>query len=59
MWFFFLSFFKIDVELIYDVVLISAAQQILPHILFHYGLSQDTEHSSLRSGLLTLSLLGL
>lgn len=41
----------------YNFVLIFAAQQsdsiihvdILSHVLFHYGSSQDTEHSSLCS----------
>ena len=53
------SFFKktyfTEVQLIYNVVLISAVQRsdsvihiyIVFHILFHYGLSQDIEHSSL------------
>ena len=49
-------FFLIEVELIYNVALISAIQQsdsvthiyILFHILFHYGLSQDMEYSSLK-----------
>ena len=48
-------FYFIEVQLIYNVVLISAVQQsdsviylyILFHILFHSGLSQDTEYSSL------------
>ena len=47
--------FFIEVELIYNVVSISAVQQsdsviriyILFKILFHYGLSQDIEYSSL------------
>ena len=51
--FFFLIFF--GVYLSYNVVLVSAVQQsdlvihiyILFHILFHYGLSQDIEYSSL------------
>ena len=51
---FFLSF--IEMQLNNDFVLISTAQQsdyiymytyIHFHILFHYGLSQDTEYSSL------------
>ena len=53
-----LFFFSlIEVELIYNVVLISAVQQsnsvvyvsvcIYIYILFHYGLSRDTEYSSL------------
>ena len=40
----------IQVELIYNVVLISHVQQsgsYIFHILFHYGLSQDIEYSSL------------
>ena len=52
-------FFLIDVQLIYNVVLVSAVQQsnsviriyvyiyILFYILFHYGLSQDIEYSFL------------
>ena len=46
-----------DVYLIYNIVLVSGVQQsdlviyiyvyILFHILFHYGLLQDTEYSSL------------
>ena len=42
----------IDVQLIFNVVLISAVQKstdiyICPvHILFHHGLSEDTEDSS-------------
>ena len=53
--FFFLNLFKIEVQLTYNVVLISAIQQsdsviyilfFLTNILFHYGLSQDTENSS-------------
>ena len=46
-----------EVQLIHDVVVISAAQQgdsgthththILFHILFHYSLSQSIEYSSL------------
>ena len=45
----------IEVELIYKVVLISVVQQCdsdmysFFYILFHYGLSQDTEYSSLCS----------
>ena len=38
------------VELIYNVVLISHVQQsdsYIVHILFHYGVSQDIEYSSL------------
>ena len=55
----FLFIFPIEVQLIYNVVLIIAVQKndsvihiyiyILFHILFHYGLSQDTEQSSLCS----------
>ena len=50
-------FFITEVQLIYNV-LISAVQQrefcyaylyILFHILFHYGLSEDTDYSSLCS----------
>ena len=50
----FLKFiYLIEVWLIYNVVLISAVHQsdpviciyILFHILFHYGLSQDTEYT--------------
>ena len=55
---YFLCFFNcIEVQLIYRVVLISAVQQsdsvihiyidIVFHILFHYGLPQDVECSSL------------
>ena len=47
--------FLIEVQLIYNVVLISAVQQSDSvihlnhfHILFHYSLSQDVEYSSLR-----------
>ena len=48
---------KIEVQLAYNVVLLSAVQQsdsvihiyILFYILFHYGLSQDVEYSSLCS----------
>ena len=44
-----------EIQLIYNVVLISAVQQsdsviyiyILFHILFHYGSSQDIEYNSL------------
>ena len=52
----FLIYYFIEVWLIYNAVLISAAQQsdsvihviyILFHILFHYGISQDIEYSSL------------
>ena len=47
-----LCFFNfIEVGLIYNVVLISSVQQsdsvIQTHILFHYSLSQDIEHSFL------------
>ena len=53
--FFFFKIYFIEVQLIFNVVLISAVQQsdsvlhiyILFHILSHYGLSQDTEYSSL------------
>ena len=44
-------FFKIVVQLMYNVVLISTVQQsdsiihILLHIFFHYGLSQDIKYS--------------
>ena len=46
---------KIEVELIYSVVLVSAVEQsdsviymyILFEIVFHYGLSQDIEYSAL------------
>ena len=49
-------FFLIEVQLIYNVVLISAVQQsdsvkhmyVYIYILFHYGLSQDIESTSLR-----------
>ena len=44
-------FFKIEVQLIYNVVLISGVQQsdsvVHIYILFHYSLLQDTEYSSL------------
>ena len=48
-------FYFVEVQLIYNVVLITAVQQsdlvvhtyIFLHILFHYGLSQDVEYSSL------------
>ena len=62
----FLVYF-IEAWLIYSVVLISAVQHsdsvihicILFHILFHYGLSQDIEYSSLchRVGPCCLSIL--
>ena len=50
-----ISFFLIEVYLIYNVVLISAVQQsdsviyiyIYIYILFHCGLLQDIEYSSL------------
>ena len=53
--YFFFNF--IEVLLVYNVVLTSAVEQsdsvihicILVHILFHYGLSQDTEYNSLCS----------
>ena len=50
------TFLKIEVQLIYNVVLISAVQQsdlvirrqtFFFYIIFHYGLSQDIEYSSL------------
>ena len=55
----FLKIYSIEVQLIYNVVLINAVQQsdsdiylqictyILFHFLFHYDLSQDIEYSSL------------
>ena len=48
-----LRLFKIEVELIYKLMLVSAVQQsdslihILFHILFHYGSLQNIEYSSL------------
>ena len=42
-------FFKTEVQLIYNVVLVSGVQQSdsVVYILFHYRLSQDIEYSSL------------
>ena len=63
----FLSFLKnfIEVQLTYNVVLISAVQQsdsvihvyILFHILFHYGLSQDFSFFSVEDIYFLTSLL--
>ena len=52
----FSCFYKIEVSLTYNVVLISGVQQsdsvityiyVLFNFIFHYGLSQDIEYSSL------------
>ena len=63
-YFIFLNLFFIEVKLNYNVVLITAVQQSdsVIHIytfFFHYGLSQDTEYSSLcyRVGPCCLSIL--
>ena len=39
--------FKIEVQLIYNAVLVSGIQNILFHILFHYALLQHIEYSLL------------
>ena len=43
------SFKFTEVSLIYSVVQISAIQQMILYVLFHYGSLQDTEGSSLCS----------